>query len=67
MSYQKPKVVQEFDIILVAVDRTEDGGVAQPALDFLREVMPGTVHRISPHVPPGRDIRIHITLEGDLA
>lgn len=67
MTYARPKVVQEFDILVEASERTTDGGVSQPALAFLQKVMPDTVHRIAPHVPAGRDIRIHITIEGDLA
>lgn len=67
MSYQKPKVMQEFEIVIQASERTDDGGVSQPALTFLQKVMPDTVHRIAPHIPAGRDIRITISIEGDLA
>lgn len=67
MTYTKPKVVQEFEIGLEGgSDIDKDGRLTDNALCFLQKVMPDTVHRILPHVPPGRNVTIKITIEGDL-
>lgn len=66
MSYNKPKVSQTFQLEIVADDRTPDGKLSPNAVDFLRKVMPDTVYRLVPHVPPGQSISVLITVEGDL-
>lgn len=66
MSYEPPKVVQEFHIQIADGDRDKDGKLTPTAVDFLRRVMPDTVHRIAPHVPLGKHINVKITIEGNL-
>lgn len=66
MSYTKPKVTQDFEVVVSGRDRGPDGKLTKEARDFLAKVMPDTVHRIAPHVPPGRTIRIKMTIEGEL-
>lgn len=66
MSYDKPKVSQSFDLVVIPTDRDKDGKLTKNTTDFLAKVMPDMVHHIAPHVPRGRDIRIHVEIEGDL-
>lgn len=66
MSYTKPKVTQDFEVLIMGEDRDSDGKLTQSAKDFLAKVMPGAVHRIAPHVPAGRSITIKMTIEGEL-
>lgn len=68
MTYTKPRVVQTFDLVLEGgYDRDKDGKLTDNATRFLAKTMPDMVHHIAPHVPPGREIRIHVEIEGDLA
>lgn len=67
MSYDKPKVVQTHNFLMLGSDRDENGKLTAQAIEYLAKVMPDTVHRTAPHVPAGRNITITITVEGDLA
>lgn len=67
MSYDKPQVCQSFQLEIVPGDRDADGKLTPNAVEFLRKVMPDTVHRLAPHVPAGKPIRITIVVEGNLA
>lgn len=67
MSYNKPQVCQSFELEIVAGDRDAGGKLTPNAVEFLRKVMPDTVHRLAPHIPAGKSIRITIVVEGELA